>query len=112
MLRAFKLHDPENLLGRGVNPGITAALGPSGTKGVEIGKRHDPLGVPFYNCPTRGVDVVVSVNAIIGGPGGAGNGWRMLMESLAVGRGISLPAQAIGGAKLATRGIKIGRAHV
>lgn len=102
---AFKLHDPENLLGRGVNPGITAALVPSGTKGVEIGKRHDPLGVPFYNCPTRGVDVVVSVNAIIGGPGGAGNGWRMLMESLAVGRGISLPAQAIGGAKLATRGI-------
>src|SRR5690625_7382177 len=61
---AFKLHDPENLLGRGVNPGITAALVPSGTKGVEIGKRHDPLGVPFYNCPTRGVDVVVSVNAI------------------------------------------------
>lgn len=102
---AFKLHDPENLLGRGENPGITAALIPSGTKGVEIGKRHDPLGIPFYNCPTRGVDVVVSANTIIGGPDGAGNGWRMLMESLAVGRGISLPAQAIGSAKLATRAI-------
>src|SRR5690625_6382584 len=83
---AFKLHDPENLLGRGVNPGITAALVPSGTKGVEIGKRHDPLGVPFYNCPTRGGEVVVSVNAIIGEPGGDGNGWRQLMESLTVGR--------------------------
>src|SRR5690625_7025040 len=103
MLRAFKLHDPENLLGRGVNPGITAALVPSGTKGVEIGKRHDPLGVPLYNCPTRGVDVVVSVNAIIGGPGGAGNGRSMLVDSLVVERRISLPAHARGGAYLASR---------
>lgn len=100
---AFKLTDPENLLGKGKNPGITAALIPSKTKGVELGKRHDPLGVPFYNCPTRGKDVVVPVDAIIGGKEGAGNGWRMLMESLAVGRGISLPAQSIGGARTATR---------
>lgn len=102
---AFKLHDPENLLGKGEDLGITAALIPSDTKGVELGKRHDPLGVPFYNCPTRGHDVIVPVDTIIGGVEGAGNGWRMLMESLAVGRGISLPAQAIGGAKTATRAI-------
>ncbi|MGF1669890.1 MAG: acyl-CoA dehydrogenase, partial [Balneolaceae bacterium] len=102
---AFKLRDPENLLGKGENPGITCALIPADTKGVELGKRHDPLGIPFYNCPTRGHDVVVPVDAIIGGVGGAGNGWRMLMESLSVGRGISLPAQATGGAKTATRAI-------
>lgn len=100
---AFKLSDPDNLLGKGEYPGITAALIPSDTKGVELGKRHDPLGVPFYNCPTRGKDVVVPVDTIIGGKEGAGNGWRMLMESLAVGRGISLPAQSIGGARTATR---------
>jgi acyl-CoA dehydrogenase len=102
---AFKLKDPKNLLGKGEDLGITAALIPSDTEGVVLGKRHDPLGVPFYNCPTRGHDVVVPVDAIIGGVDGAGNGWRMLMESLAVGRGISLPAQAIGGAKTATRAI-------
>lgn len=100
---AFKLYDPENLLGKGEGLGITCALIPSNTKGVVLGKRHDPLGVPFYNCPTHGHDVVVPIDAIIGGEGGAGNGWRMLMESLAVGRGISLPAQGLGGAKLATR---------
>lgn len=102
---AFKLRDPDNLLGKGEDLGITAALVPSDTEGVELGKRHDPLGVPFYNCPTKGHDVVVPIDAIIGGAEGAGNGWRMLMESLAVGRGISLPAQAIGGAKTATRAI-------
>jgi acyl-CoA dehydrogenase len=102
---AFKMRDPDNLLGKGEDLGITAALVPSDTEGVDIGKRHDPLGVPFYNCPTRGEDVIVPIDAIIGGADGAGNGWRMLMESLAVGRGISLPAQAIGGAKTATRAI-------
>src|SRR6056297_1236731 len=102
---AFKLKDPDRLLGKGEDLGITAALVPADTEGVELGKRHDPLGVPFYNCPTRGHDVVVPVDAIIGGVEGAGNGWRMLMESLAVGRGISLPAQAIGGAKTATRAV-------
>ncbi len=102
---AFKLKDPENLLGKGTDLGITCALVPSDIEGVELGKRHDPLGVPFYNCPTRGKDVVVPVDAIIGGKEGAGNGWRMLMESLAVGRGISLPAQAIGGARTAVRAV-------
>ncbi|MBO6794201.1 MAG: acyl-CoA dehydrogenase [Balneolaceae bacterium] len=100
---AFKLSDPDNLLGKGKELGITCALIPSDTKGVVIGRRHDPLGVPFYNCPTQGHDVVVPIDAIIGGKEGAGNGWRMLMESLAVGRGISLPAQGLGGAKLSTR---------
>ncbi|MFV1883574.1 MAG: acyl-CoA dehydrogenase [Balneola sp.] len=100
---AFKLRDPENLLGKGEDLGITCALIPSDTKGVVLGKRHDPLGVPFYNCPTHGHNVVVPIDAIIGGKEGAGNGWRMLMESLAVGRGISLPAQSLGGAKMATR---------
>lgn len=100
---AFKLRDPENLLGKGEDLGITCALIPSDTQGVVLGKRHDPLGVPFYNCPTHGHDVVVPVDAIIGGKEGAGNGWRMLMESLAVGRGISLPASSLAGAKLSTR---------
>lgn len=102
---AFKLSDPENLLGKGTDLGITCALVPSNTKGVILGRRHDPLGVPFYNCPTHGEDVIVPIDAIIGGKEGAGNGWRMLMESLAVGRGISLPSQAAGGAKLATRAV-------
>ncbi len=102
---AFKLHDPGNLLGKGKEPGITCALIPSDADGVELGKRHDPLGVPFHNCPTRGKDVIVPIDALIGGPDGAGNGWRMLMESLAVGRGISLPAQATGGAKTTARAV-------
>lgn len=100
---AFKLRDPENLLGKGEFPGITCALIPSDTAGVVLGKRHDPLGIPFYNCPTEGHDVVVPVDTIIGGPEQAGNGWRMLVESLAVGRGISLPASSTGGIKMAAR---------
>jgi acyl-CoA dehydrogenase len=96
---AFKLRDPENLLGKGEAPGITCALIPAKTPGVVLNKRHDPLGVPFINAPTEGHDVVVPVSAIIGGADGAGNGWSMLMESLAAGRGISLPATAAGGSK-------------
>lgn len=102
---AFKLRDPENHLGKGEDLGITCALIPSDTEGIMLGRRHDPLGVPFYNCPVDGNDAVVSVDQIIGGPEQAGNGWRMLMESLGVGRGISLPAQSVGGAKVATRAI-------
>ena len=102
---AFKLRDPENHLGKGEYLGITCALIPSDTEGIKLGRRHDPMGVPFYNCPIDGEDAVVSVDQIIGGPEQAGNGWRMLMESLGVGRGISLPAQSVGGAKVATRAI-------
>jgi acyl-CoA dehydrogenase len=92
---AFKLRDPDNLLGKGEDLGITCALIPSDTPGVELTERHDPLGVPFYNCPTRGHDVVVPIDCIIGGPDGAGRGWQMLMECLAAGRGISLPATSV-----------------
>ncbi len=99
---AFKLHDPDSLLGRGPSPGITCALIATDTPGVVTGLRHDPLGVPFPNGPTEGHDVVVPVDAIIGGAAGAGHGWRMLMESLAAGRGISLPAVATGGIKMAS----------
>ncbi len=100
---AFKLKDPENLLGHGVEPGITCALIPASTKGVEIGRRHDPMGSAFLNGPTTGKDVVVPVDAIIGGAAGAGNGWRMLMECLASGRAISLPSLSVGTAKRVAR---------
>ena len=100
---AFRLRDPKNLLGKGEDVGITCALIPANTPGVVLGHRHDPLGVPFYNCPTQGKDVVVSVDTIVGGLDGAGHGWQMLMECLAAGRGVSLPAQSVGGAKLAAR---------
>ncbi|MDR9417876.1 acyl-CoA dehydrogenase [Gracilimonas sp.] len=102
---AFNLKDPDHLIGDEENRGITCALIPSDTQGVKLGRRHDPLGIPFYNCPIDGKDVVIPLDAIIGGKEGAGNGWRMLMESLAVGRGISLPAQSVGGSKVATRAI-------
>lgn len=100
---AFRLKDPDNLLGKGEDVGITCALVPSNTPGVDTSRRHDPMGVPFYNCPTTGTDVVVDASQIVGGIEGAGKGWKMLMESLAAGRGISLPAQSVGGAKLCTR---------
>ncbi len=101
---AFRLRDPENLLGRGEDIGITCALIPTSTKGVDVSRRHDPLSIPFYNCPTTGVDVVVPlVDSVVGGEAGCGQGWSMLMECLAAGRGISLPAQCTGGAKIAYR---------
>jgi len=102
---AFRLKDPDGLLGQDEDVGITCALIPSSAQGVELGKRHDPLGVPFYNCPTRGHDVVVPADAIIGGIENAGKGWNMLMESLAAGRGISLPAQSTFGTKFITRAL-------
>lgn len=102
---AFKLRDPQNLLGKGEDIGITCALIPTDTPGVVIGRRHDPLGVPFYNCPTQGNDVVISVDQVIGGVERVGKGWGMLMDSLAAGRGISLPSQSVGGVKLCYRGV-------
>ena len=100
---AVKLKDPDNLLGKGKFPGITCVLVPADSKGVILGQRHNPMGVPFYNCPTRGEDVVVGIDQIIGGAEYAGRGWQMLMECLAVGRSISLPAQSTGGTKLVAR---------
>ena len=100
---AFRLRDPENLLGRGEDVGITVALVPTHLPGVRIGDRHDPLGVPFPNGPTEGKDVLVPVDAIPGGLAQAGRGWKMLMEALSSGRAISLPAQSVGGAKYVAR---------
>jgi acyl-CoA dehydrogenase len=100
---AFKLRDPDGLLGDNPEPGITCALIPTDTPGVTIGERHDPLGVPFQNGPNSGKDVFIPVEWIIGGTDRAGQGWRMLMERLAVGRGISLPALSTGAGKLACR---------
>ena len=100
---AFKLEDPNNYLGKGEDLGITCALVPSDTTGVKLGRRHDPLGVAFYNCPTEGEDVELPISAIIGEKDGAGRGWQMLMDALSAGRGIMLPAQAAGGVKYMTR---------
>lgn len=90
---AFKLHDPEHLLGEVEELGITCALIPAATPGIEIGRRHNP-GSPFMNGPVNGDDVFVPLDAIIGGPEMAGKGWRMLIECLGAGRGVSLPALA------------------
>lgn len=101
---AFKMKDPENLLGKGVDLGITCALIKTDAPGVETGMRHDPMGIPFHNGPTFGRDVVVPLEeAIIGGIEGAGKGWGMLMESLAAGRGISLPAVSTFSSKMVAR---------
>jgi acyl-CoA dehydrogenase len=98
---AFKLYDPDHLIGEEEDLGITAALIPTAMDGVVIGRRHFPLNNPFQNGPTSGKDVFVPLDFIIGGPEMAGQGWRMLMEQLAVGRCISLPSNATGGAKAA-----------
>jgi acyl-CoA dehydrogenase len=89
---AFHLHDPDNLLGKGEQIGITLALVPAKHKGVVIGRRHFPARSAFMNGPTSGKDVFIPLDFLIGGPDYAGQGWRMLMECLATGRAISLPA--------------------
>jgi len=99
---AFVLKDPENILGLGKDIGITCALVDTKIKGIDQTKRHDPLSVPFVNAPLMGKDVIIGIEDVIGGEEGVGEGWEMLMESLAVGRGISLPSTSTGGSKLAT----------
>lgn len=89
---AFKLHDPDGLIGDKEQLGITCALIPADHKGVEIGERHNPLGLSFMNGPTRGEDVFIPMEWVIGGQEYVGRGWRMLVECLSAGRGISLPA--------------------
>ncbi|ELY2473773.1 acyl-CoA dehydrogenase FadE [Cronobacter sakazakii] len=96
---AFKLSDPDRLLGGEQELGITCALIPTNTPGVEIGRRHFPLNVPFQNGPTCGKDIFVPIDYIIGGPKMAGQGWRMLVECLSVGRGITLPSNSTGSLK-------------
>lgn len=100
---AFRLFDPEHLIGDDEDRGITCALLPRDTPGMIIGDRHDPMGVPFQNGPVSGANVFVPLNYVIGGVAGVGHGWRMLMESLAAGRSVSLPALSVGAAELATR---------
>ena len=99
---AFRLFDPEKLVGEAEDRGITCALIPRGTPGITIGRRHFPLNIPFQNGPIQGRDVFVPLDFIIGGPKTIGQGWRMLVEQLSVGRCISLPSNATGGAKAAT----------
>ena len=101
---AFKLFDPDNLLGKNKkNLGITLCLIPRNHPGVEIGSRHNPLNLAFMNGPIRGKDIFVPIDWIIGGVAMAGNGWRMLMECLSQGRGISLPALSTATGMLACR---------
>jgi acyl-CoA dehydrogenase len=95
---AFKLYDPDHLIGETDAYGITAALVPTNLPGISIGRRHFPINIPFQNGPTSGKDVFVPVDYIIGGAKMAGLGWRMLVQQLAVGRSIVLPSNALGGA--------------
>lgn len=98
---AFKLEDPDGLLGHDPAPGITCALVPTDLPGVEIGRRHIPAGTMFQNGPTTGTDVFIPIENIIGGPDYAGKGWMMLMSALAAGRGVSLPSLACAATTLA-----------
>jgi len=99
---AFKLYDPDHLIGDVEDYGITAALIPTDTPGVEVGRRHHPLTIPFQNGPTYGKDVFVPLDFIIGGSEMAGKGWKMLVELLSVGRAITLPSTAAGGGQAAS----------
>ncbi len=100
---AFKLSDPERLMGDKEELGITCALIPTSHPGVEIGDRHFPMNMAFMNGTTYGKDVFIPLEWIIGGPSYAGRGWRMLVECLSAGRGISLPALGTATGHLATR---------
>lgn len=98
---AFVLKDPEHLLGDKEDLGITFAVFDSKLEGIDNSKRHDPLGIPFVNSPLYGKDVIIDMENIIGETSGIGKGWQMLVESLSIGRGISLPSVSLGGSKLA-----------
>lgn len=100
---AFKAYDPDKLLGNTEELGITCALIPTDTPGVNIGRRHFPLNQAFMNGPNSGKDVFIPMEWIIGGQDMVGQGWRMLMESLSVGRGISLPSNGVASGKSASR---------
>lgn len=100
---AFRLKDPDHLIGSEEDLGITLALIPTDLPGICIGNRHYPLNIPFQNGPNSGTDVFIPLSQIIGGPERVGQGWRMLMECLAEGRGVSLPALATGAGKVMSR---------
>jgi acyl-CoA dehydrogenase len=99
---AFRAYDPDGLLGDTKDLGISCALIPVATPGVEIGNRHMPVGAVFMNGPTHGKDVFIPMDWIIGGQERLGQGWRMLMQSLAAGRAISLPSLGVAGGKMAS----------
>ncbi|MED5423536.1 MAG: acyl-CoA dehydrogenase domain-containing protein, partial [Pseudomonadota bacterium] len=99
---AYHLEDPENLLGKGEKPGITVSLIPTSTTGVEIGNRHRPMDMAFMNGTTRGKDVFVPLDSIVGGADNAGKGWRMLVECLSEGRANSLPSMGSATGQLQT----------
>ena len=92
---AFRLYDPEKLLGGNEDIGITCALIPRDVKGISIGERHDPMGIPFQNGPIQGKEVFIPLDHVIGGPDGVGKGWMMLMDCLSAGRSISLPSLSV-----------------
>ncbi|CAG7857046.1 hypothetical protein MCAMS1_01757, partial [biofilm metagenome] len=100
---AFKLYDPDHLLGDKENIGITAALIPTNTPGINIGRRHFPLDSAFQNGPNWGKNVFIPMDWVIGGAAQVGNGWKMLMQCLSTGRAISLPALSVGAAKFTSR---------
>ncbi len=100
---AFKVYDPDGLLGDEPDLGITCALIPVDTPGITIGRRHFPLNAAFQNGPNSGKDVFIPLDYIIGGQQNIGRGWRMLVESLSAGRGISLPAVGASAGKAAAR---------
>ena len=100
---AFRLFDPDNILGKAEALGITVAMIPTRHPGVQIGRRHLPAGGAFPNGPNWGRDVVIPMDYVIGGEAMAGQGWRMLMECLAAGRAISLPSSATAGTKMMLR---------
>ncbi len=102
---AFQLHDPDHLLGVKTDIGITLALIPTDTPGVEIGSRHYPMSQAFMNGPNRGKDVFIPMDWVIGGQSYVGQGWRMLMNCLSDGRAISLPALSTAAGKLVARSI-------
>ncbi|PMO30665.1 acyl-CoA dehydrogenase FadE [Vibrio breoganii] len=103
---AFKLRDPDGLLGDKEELGITCALIPTNLEGVKIGRRHFPLNIPFQNGPTQAEDLFVPLDFIIGGQEMVGQGWKMLVECLSVGRAITLPSANTGGIK--TNALAIG----
>ncbi len=100
---AFRLYDPDHLVGQTEDIGITCALIKTDTEGVTIGNRHAPLNMAFMNGPNQGKDVFIPMDWVIGGQDQIGQGWRMLMECLAAGRSISLPALSVGAGKLTSR---------
>lgn len=99
---AFKIFDPDHLIGEEEERGISLALIPTDTEGVEIGRRHFPLNAAFMNGPNSGKDVFIPMEYLIGGQERIGQGWKMLMNCLSVGRSISLPAGSTGAAKMAS----------